>query len=126
MGTNPWENFTYAEFACACCNNQSIHPPFISRLQRLRDEYKKPMRITSGFRCKDYDEKLGGKGAHQSGHAADMLIPGEDIYHFLALAFEHGFTGIGVKAHGDVRFVHLDDLKHGDWVKKRPFFWTYR
>ena len=121
-----WANFKHEEFACPCCNKQNIHHSFVDRLQRLRNTYGKPMQITSGFRCQEYDEKLGGKKAHQSGHAADMLIPGSDIYHFLNLAYQHGFTGIGVKAHGDVRFVHLDDLQHAEWTDKRPFFWTYR
>lgn len=35
-----------------------------------------------------------------------------------------GFTGIGIKQHGDNRFIHLDDLREPDHAP-RPTIWTY-
>ncbi len=44
----------------------------------------------------------------------------------IALAHKHGFSGIGLRQHGDYkgRFVHLDDLSNATG-RPRPWIWTY-
>jgi uncharacterized protein YcbK (DUF882 family) len=47
-------------------------------LQVLRDEVKKPIKITSGYRTADFNAKIKGaiKSRHITGEAADLKIAG--------------------------------------------------
>lgn len=47
-------------------------------LQPLRDKLKKPIRITSGYRCKILNSAVGGavNSEHLSGRAVDMAVNG--------------------------------------------------
>ena len=47
-------------------------------LQVLRDEVKKPIKITSGYRDPSYNKKIGGatQSRHLTGQAADLKIVG--------------------------------------------------
>lgn len=47
-------------------------------LQVLRDEVKKPIKITSGYRPAEHNAKIGGasKSRHITGQAADIKIEG--------------------------------------------------
>jgi uncharacterized protein YcbK (DUF882 family) len=47
-------------------------------LQVLRDEVKKPIKITSGFRDPSFNKKIGGasQSRHITGQAADLKIEG--------------------------------------------------
>lgn len=47
-------------------------------LQPLRDRLKKPIIITSGFRCKKVNELIGGKSTsqHLKGQAVDIVVQG--------------------------------------------------
>jgi uncharacterized protein YcbK (DUF882 family) len=47
-------------------------------LQVLRDEVKKPIKITSGFRDPSFNKKIGGatQSRHITGEAADLKIEG--------------------------------------------------
>jgi uncharacterized protein YcbK (DUF882 family) len=47
-------------------------------LQILRDEVKKPIKITSGFRDPSFNKKIGGasQSRHITGQAADLKIEG--------------------------------------------------
>jgi uncharacterized protein YcbK (DUF882 family) len=47
-------------------------------LQVLRDEVKKPIKITSGYRPAEHNAKIGGatKSRHITGQAADLKIEG--------------------------------------------------
>ena len=50
-------------------------------LEPLRQYYGKPIRITSGFRCPELNEAVGGVGnsQHQFGEAADLSVPSEQV-----------------------------------------------
>lgn len=95
----------------------------MDRLQRLRTAYNRPMRITSGYRCALHPIEIKKEvpGAHTSGCAADIAVDGNDAYELLRLAFQMGFTGIGVQQKGSGRFIHLDVLKN----PPRPNVWSY-
>lgn len=47
-------------------------------LQVLRDEVKRPIKITSGFRTAEYNKRIGGasQSRHITGQAADLKIEG--------------------------------------------------
>jgi len=77
------KNFSPEEFKCKC-GRCSGYPSFmkeneLKNLQTVRDKYGKPMTITSGIRCKSYNNSLPGHAAdspHLYGMAADFYIPG--------------------------------------------------
>jgi len=49
-------------------------------LQRIRDHYNKPVRVTSGYRSPELNTMIGGslKSQHSKGQAADFEIKGVD------------------------------------------------
>jgi len=105
-----------------------MKPDFLDKLQTIRDEFKKPMRINSGFRCSKHDanvssSKIAGKGPHTTGHAVDVGISGSDALLLVELAVKNGMTGIGIKQKGKGRFCHFDDLT--DEAGPRPWIWSY-
>ena len=129
-------NFHEREFRCRCkergytdllsyCGGLSIyHPSLVEKLQEMRDKAKKPIIITSGYRCPAYNrrpENNGGVGGadwsqHMLGRAADIVIEGWDPVEVAALAEEVGFVGIGIYN----TFVHVD-VRDG-----APARWDYR
>ena len=77
--------FKKAEFKCDCngafCNGYpaEISPVLVALLDRARAHFGKPMKITSGLRCKKRNAQLSGSIAnskHLSGKAADVWIIG--------------------------------------------------
>ena len=79
-------------------------------MQSLRTKYGKPMTITSGYRHETHpiEAKKERAGMHTKGIAADVACNGQEAYHIMKLAFDLGFTGIGVAQKGHSRFIHLD------------------
>ena len=116
-------NFKAGEFNCSHCGKNEMQLEFMLKLQALRNAYGKPMRITSGYRCKDHpiEAKKAQPGAHASGCACDIGVEGADAHRLLGLAWAAGFTGVGVQQKGTGRFIHLDTLKG----PMRPTVWSY-
>jgi uncharacterized protein YcbK (DUF882 family) len=118
-----WRYFKRAEFACRHCGQNEIKDAFIDRLDALRAAVGFPLRITSGYRCPLYNQRVAGTGddgPHTTGRAADILVDRGRAIILLREAFKLGFTGFGIKQHGTVRYIHLDDLEDG-----RPTLWSY-
>ena len=126
MDWSRWPNFSPEEFRCKHSGQLKMHAGFMDRLQRLRTEYGKPMRITSGYRDATHpiEARKAEPGAHNSGRAADIGVDGADALRILELAIKHGFTGIGVNQKGNGRFIHLDDLPASE-LRPRPWIWSY-
>lgn len=123
-----YPNFSRAEFACAHCGRAEMQPDFVYRLQELRDKYGKPLRITSGYRCPEYNAQIsstGKDGPHTTGRAVDIAISRGEAYSLLRLAITMGFTGIGFAQKGSGRFLHLDDLLRHETAGPRPTIWSY-
>lgn len=100
-------NFFRQEFQSPDNHECLMRPEFMEALQALRDEFGKPMNISSGYRTRDHNKKIGGSpnSQHVLGLAADILISSPyDRYEFIKLAIKHGFTGIGISP----VFIHLD------------------
>jgi len=120
-------HFSRAELQCHCgCGQCRMDTIFMTRLEQLRVAFGKPMRLSSAYRCPDYNERIsktGRTGPHTTGRAVDVLVSGEDAYRLVQLALEHGFTGIGISQKGahENRFIHLDDMEG----KTRPWVWSY-
>ena len=118
-----YPNFSASEFNCSHCGKNEMTPEFLSKLQALRMAYGAPMRITSGYRCSEHpiEAKKMKPGAHASGCACDVAVDGQQAHKLLKLAFELGFTGIGVNQKTSGRFIHLDTLTEAP----RPNVWSY-
>lgn len=103
-------------------HGHKMNETFMRRLQMLRNLYRKPMIITSGYRDVEHNRAVGGapNSLHTKGLAADILVAGKDAYELLGLAYAVGFTGIGISQKGDwdKRFIHLD-------LREEPTIWTY-
>lgn len=94
----------------------------VSKLDELRAEWGKPMRITSGFRTLAHNAAVGGKpnSAHLRGLAADIHTGGlTDALRLAILAAQHGFERIGIDLKGG--FIHLDV----DTSLPSPATWFY-
>jgi len=123
MDWKKYPNFTAAEFACSHCGANEVKESLLEKLQVLRTKYGKPMKITSGYRCPKHpiEAKKTAPGAHASGLACDVGVTGGEAHEILKLAFELGFTGIGVQQKGTGRFIHLDLMTSPN----RPTVWSY-
>lgn len=113
--------FSKKELKCKYCDEYKFNKSTLDRLNALREEYSKPIIISSAYRCKEYNDLRGFTQTHASGQAVDIICDRADAYEILRLAFKHGFTGIGVNQKGSKRFVHLDDIQEG----LRPTVWSY-
>jgi len=100
------KNFTAAEIACSHCHKLP-KPELIAKLQQFRDAYGKPMKITSGYRCKEHNAAIGGapNSKHVLGEAVDIAcVDSAERYQLLKLAFQLGWGGIAYSK----TFLHLD------------------
>lgn len=119
-----YPNFSAKEFQCSHCGAEGIKEEVIAKLQAIRTEFGKPMKITSGYRCPQHpvEAKKTSPGAHALGLAADVGVEGADAYRIVALGLKHGFTGIGVQQKGTGRFIHLD-VRNNELPT--PSIWSY-
>ena len=115
------KNFSIEEMACKCgCGRCEMDAEFMKRLQLLRDMYGKAMKVTSGFRCESWNDKISGvpDSYHTKGRAADIVMIGSaNRYNFIHLAMQAGMRGVGVAKD----YIHVDD--RGDEVM--PAVWLY-
>ena len=119
--------FSVKEFTCRGSGECLMEPSFMDQLFILRDIFRRPMVITSGFRSSKYNTEVsstGTDGPHTRGRACDISIHGRDAFDLMSLALQQGFTGVGIRQHGPSRFIHLDDLRVSDGFP-RPICWTY-
>lgn len=121
-----YPNFTREEFKCPHCERCYMSEHFMDRLQKTRTEYGRPMIVTSGYRCPEYNNQIsstGLDGPHTTGRAVDIHVYGNDAHRLLYHAFQNGFSGIGINQKGDRsgRFIHLDTLEN----PPRPNVWSY-
>lgn len=121
-------NFTDEEFNCNCGCGALPSRQFQDKVQYLRTLWGKPLKVSSARRCPVYNQQVsstGPDGPHTK-DAIDFEMSGEDVWHFVRLAMNNGFTGIGVHQRGphDKRFVHLDDLPD-EPGQPRPRVWSY-
>ena len=106
------KHFTREEYACKFTNLCFMHPEAVEKLEKLREEYGKPIRLSSAYRDSTHPAERTKKhvGYHAKGMAYDLLVYGSDALRILELALKHGYNGIGVNQRNshDQRFIHLD------------------
>lgn len=82
-------NFKVSEFAC---NDGSdvvfVAPKLVEVLQAIRDHFKAPVTINSGYRSVSYNKKIKGAqfSQHQYGTAADIQVQGVEPKYVYAYA----------------------------------------
>ena len=128
------KHFTRNELRCRFDPNAKVlmDVDFMEALEKLREEWGKPMTISSAFRVEHHPREktkplrfdhngdpLPKGGMHCRGRAVDVLIAGQDAVEFLRIAMKY-FNGIGINQKGqwDQRFIHLDD-------RLNPAMWSY-
>ena len=116
--------FSSEELSCSCCGKYFFVSFTLEKLNRLRESLGFPLTVTSGYRCPEYNTKMGYTQTHSSGQAADIAVSHEQAYRLIQEAPEHGFTGIGINQKGGGRFIHLDDLESKP-KGPRPHIWSY-
>ena len=93
----------------------------IKLLEELRVKLNEPIKINSGYRTKEHNEKLKGaveNSAHTRGLAVDITCPDSSYrYVLVKAAIEIGFLRIGVGRD----FLHLDM----DEEKPQAVVWLY-
>lgn len=124
-----WKYFTREELKCKGTDECFMDEEFMKQLHRLREDYDRPMRITSGYRDVSYNTVIGGSpnSAHIFGQAVDIAVSGSLAYELIRKAMLHGFTGIGVAQRGshNKRFIHIDNMVNSD-TSPRPTIWSYK
>jgi uncharacterized protein YcbK (DUF882 family) len=114
------KNFSSSEFDCNCkyddCRTTIIDVEHVEKLQELRDKWRKPIKITSAYRCAKHNADVGGatKSRHVKGDATDIQVKdltpdqvADDCEEFSGLGRYNSFTHIdsrpGNKARWDFR-----------------------
>ena len=102
------QNFNLREFQCKCgCGQVKLHSELLRRLQAMRTESGRPIRINSAYRCPAHNRAVGGatSSRHMAGDAADIVIVGWPIARQRQLCEKHfGDGGIGYAN----TFTHVD------------------
>ena len=88
-------NFTAAEFHDAYTDEFKIDDKLIEYIQKIRDHFKKPVIITSGYRDVNYNSQVGGafNSLHTQGKACDFYISGIDVLTIAKYAESIGILG---------------------------------
>ena len=118
--------FNRSEFECSHSHTCEMDQNFIDKLNKLREEFGKPLTINSGYRSPEHPIEYVKQtpGAHASGKACDISVSREDALRLLELAIKLGFTGFGINQKGSSRFIHLDTLENSS-ARPRPTIWSY-
>jgi uncharacterized protein YcbK (DUF882 family) len=101
-------------------SGENMDAEFLEMLDSAREIAGIPFIITSGYRTKAHNKKVGGKSdsAHLTGHAADIKVNGSrQRWQIVEACIKAGFTRIGIAN----TFVHVDN----DSTKPKDVIWTY-
>ena len=104
-------NFRVKEFASHDgADTVYIDDDLIYLLQRVRDRFRRPVVITSGYRTASYNKAIGGSSNsnHTKGLAADIQVKGVHPAIVAMYLEELKAGGIGLYAYVDGGFCHVD------------------
>lgn len=108
------DNFKVSEFAChgkGCCSTVLIDEKLVEYVQKIREHFKKPVTINSGYRCAKHNKNVGGASGsrHVKGQAADIVVKDVAPAEVAKYAESIGVKGIGLyETATDGYFVHID------------------
>lgn len=95
-----------------------------SILQPLRDGYKEPIKILSGYRNENLNKKIGGSknSDHLYGNAADFTMPNKDVdLNWLFIDMFECFTYRQLILYPDQNFIHISCNVPGKKFKNEAF-----
>lgn len=124
-------NFQEWEFKCPCCGSvgNGIYKSLVKALQDLRNETGKPIAISSGYRCANFNRQVGGdtNSAHLQGGAADFYFEDSSLgdqnyrvaivnklktipnYHWCYCNVNGNYPNMGSAIHLDTLLVDIPD-----------------
>lgn len=109
---NMADNFTSTEIRCKCgkCSRSAYDSKLVEFLQSIRNHFKKPVYISSAYRCKEWNVAVGGteNSYHTKGQAADIVVDGVSPRDVAEYAEILGIKGIGLYDENNGNFVHID------------------
>lgn len=113
--------FSLSEFESPDLPNsgEKMDPQFLSMLDNARDIAGISFKITSGYRSKEHNAKVGGvsNSSHLLGYAADISASsGSERWQIVKALIEAKFTRIGIAK----SFIHVDNDPN-----KNSAIWTY-
>lgn len=94
--------FSASELKCRCrrkeCDALPFDKNFLEILDKIREEYAKPLIVTSASRCGFWNDRVNGspKSQHLLSKAIDLLVENNDIKRFLEICKNNGIKGIGI------------------------------
>ena len=125
------KNFNLKEFECKGNGEVKLHSKLLELLQSVRDEFDKPIKINSGYRSKEHNERVGGakRSQHLRGTAVDISIRNLDftdrkvatVVRQLADEIGIGRDNLGIGYGGT--FLHID--VRGLIGDRSPVEWNY-
>ena len=104
-------NFRVKEFASHDgADTVYIDDDLVYLLQGVRNHFRRPVVITSGYRTAAYNKAIGGSASsnHTKGLAADIQVKGVHPVIVAMYAEELRAGGIGLYAYSDGGFCHID------------------
>ena len=121
MNWREYPNFNLEEFDSPDSPGSGalMKESFLEKLQKAREIAEVPFKITSGFRTKKHNKKVGGveNSSHLHGWAADIHCPdGHTRKKILEAVFVSGIKRVGISNN----FIHLDEDP-----TKRESVWLY-
>lgn len=123
-----WDDYKYfeeREFRCSHTGMCHMDEGFINLLSKIREDYGRPMIITSGYRHPTHpiEASKTNRGEHTYGVCCDVAVRGEDCYDLMALCFKYNIPRVGVSQKGGGRFVHIG-MGYRDLFPS-PTIWSY-
>lgn len=113
--------FNESEFKCKCCGTlppDGMDEHLLYGLDDLREHLGRPIRIVSGYRCPEYNAKVGGAKAsqHMLGRAADVRVMGLPDFGINEVTESistdrhrwYMFARGGIGVYTEQKFIHLD------------------
>lgn len=103
------KNFRVREFACSDGTDVVfVAPALVKILQQVRDHFKVPVTVNSGYRTVSHNKKVGGAtySQHLYGMAADIVVKEinpKTVYAYVESLLP-GTGGVGLYS----SFVHVD------------------
>lgn len=112
ISTKDFHPDTDPKLLCTCghleCDQRSVTQVSLDNVQLIRDDYKKPMVITSGGRCPNHRNEVrkSKPGDHQLCTAVDVACDNvQDETKLKVLAGRHGATRVAGSAKDG--FIHI-------------------
>lgn len=126
MSPEAWEGLQYfkrAELLCKCCGSEDMDPTFMFKLDLARHAFGKPIRVTSGWRCKKHNMEISGSptSSHLMGRAADLDDKKDPIYRgqLQRALLAAGFTQFEFSRDGHLHVMN-DTTKPSPFVGVEP------